>query len=110
MLRFSFKCFLIVLVLFFGVLLGMQQANTGMKKMKGYNDPSLYNAFTVTESDEGDIHASILGETVTSHDLAKKKEKLEEMKAYNFFSSVGKGMSEAVSSVFKKAFQFISDL
>ncbi|MDQ7864107.1 hypothetical protein RCO48_32585 [Peribacillus frigoritolerans] len=31
------------------------------------------------------MEADILGEKVTSHDLETKKEKLEEMKAFNFF-------------------------
>ncbi|MDQ7864105.1 DUF3679 domain-containing protein [Peribacillus frigoritolerans] len=35
MVRFWLKCTGIVLVLFLGVLIGMQQANNGMKKNEG---------------------------------------------------------------------------
>ena len=40
MIRFTGKCLLIAIVMFFGVLFGMQQANSGMLDMKGYKDPS----------------------------------------------------------------------
>ncbi|WP_409297586.1 YqxA family protein [Peribacillus sp. SCS-26] len=97
MVRFSFKVLMLILVLFFGVLLGMQHANQSMKKMKGYDDPSLDSAFSIHENKSGK-QASILGETVTGGDLAEKKQKLEEMKAYNFFSQTGRKISEGVSS------------
>ncbi len=41
MIRFTGKCLLIAIVMFVGVLFGMQQANSGMLDMKGYKDPSL---------------------------------------------------------------------
>ena len=50
-------------------------------------------ALSINESSEGEIEASILGNDVSSHDLEKKKAELEEMKAYNFFSSIGKNVS-----------------
>ena len=100
MIRFTFKCTLVLLVLFLGILIGMQTANDGIKKMKGYNDPTLTSAFEVNQSKQGELEASVLGKKVTSHDLEKKKEKLEEMKVFNFFSSVGKTLSEAISNLF----------
>ncbi|WP_409289372.1 YqxA family protein [Peribacillus sp. SCS-37] len=103
MVRFSFKVLMLILVLFFGVLLGMQHANTSMKKMKGFDDPSLDSAFSIHENNGGK-QASILGETVTGEDLAEKKQKLEEMKAYNFFSQTGRKISEGVSNGFDKLF------
>jgi hypothetical protein len=38
---FTGKCLLIAIVMFFGVLFGMQQANSGMLDMKGYNSNHL---------------------------------------------------------------------
>ena len=90
MVRFWLKCTGILLVLFLGVLIGMQQANDGMKKMKGYEDPAFNSAFHINQSEQGEMEADILGEKVTSHDIETKKEKLEEMKAFNFFSSLGR--------------------
>ncbi|OIK13115.1 YqxA family protein [Bacillus sp. MUM 13] len=102
MFRFSMKCLGVTLILFLGVLIGMQYANQGMKTMKGFNDPKLYNAFTVKESKKGNMEAAILGEKVTSHDLEKKKEKLQQLKAYNVFSSAGKQLSQSLTSLFEK--------
>ncbi|MGE7601159.1 YqxA family protein [Peribacillus sp. NPDC097675] len=107
MVRFWLKCMGIVLVLFLGVLIGMQQANDGMKKMKGYEDPALNSAFTINQSEQGEVEADILGQKVTSHDIETKKEKLEEMKAYNFFSSLGKSLGEMVSGAFNALFNMI---
>ncbi|WP_409301783.1 YqxA family protein [Peribacillus sp. SCS-155] len=101
MFRFSLKCFGIMLVLFFGILLGMQNANQGMKKMKGYEDPALQSAFSVKESKTGDMEASVLGEKVTSHDIEKKKQQLEQMKAFNLFSSIGKTFSGVISAAIR---------
>ena len=102
MVRFALKCTFILLVLFLGVLIGMQTANDGIKKMKGYDDPTLSSAFEVNQSNHGEMEAAILGEKVTSHDIEKKKEKLEEIKAFNFFSSVGKQLGEAISKLFNR--------
>ncbi|MFJ7306925.1 YqxA family protein [Peribacillus frigoritolerans] len=107
MVRFWLKCTGIVLVLFLGVLIGMQQANDGMKKMKGYEDPSLNSAFIINQSEQGEMEADILGEKVTSHDLETKKEKLEEMKAFNFFSSIGKTLGETISGAFQALIDMI---
>jgi hypothetical protein len=107
MVRFWLKCTGIILVLFLGVLIGMQQANDGMKKMKGYEDPSLNSAFIINQSDQGEMEADILGEKVTSHDLETKKEMLEEMKAFNFFSSLGKTLGETISAAFQALINMI---
>jgi hypothetical protein len=100
---------MIVVLLFFGVLLGMQYANEGMKKTKGYDDPGLYQAFTVSESNAGELETSILGEKITSHDIEKKKEQLEEMKAFNFFSSLGKNLAGVISGTMQKMIQLFFD-
>lgn len=91
------KCCLLITVLFIGILIGMQQAKTGLTQMRGYDDPSFKSAFSINEKENGNVEASIMGQKLTSHDLAEKKKKLEEMKAYNFFSSLGKKVSETIS-------------
>lgn len=100
MVRFTLKCTFIILILFLGVLIGMQTANDGMKKMKGYDDPSLTSAFKVNGFHQGELEAAFLGKKITSHDLEKKKEKLEKMKAFNFFSSIGKKLGETINRIF----------
>lgn len=106
---FMLKAFLFTSLMFLVVLLGMQQANDGITKMKGYNDSNFKDAFTLQESETGELHASILGNDVTSHDLKQKKEKLEEMKAYNFFSSIGRKLSNGLSTLAENVIYFITD-
>ena len=54
--------------MFFGVLLGMQQANNGMIEMKGYEDPDLKAALSISEGDAKE--ASVLGHQI---DLEENK-------------------------------------
>ncbi|KAB2338614.1 DUF3679 domain-containing protein [Cytobacillus depressus] len=107
---FMLKTLLLTSLMFLAVLFGMQQANEGITKMKGYSDERFKGAFTLQENEAGELHASILGTDVTSHDLQQKKEKLEEMKAYNFFSSLGKKLSEGLSALAETTLHFITDL
>ncbi|EIJ78937.1 hypothetical protein PB1_15304 [Bacillus methanolicus PB1] len=106
---FMLKSFLIASAMFLCVLFGMQQANEGIHKMKGYDDRGFNNAFTVKPRENGELEASILGNDITSHDLEKKKEQLEEMKAYNFFSSIGKQIAEWFTNVVNNIIKFITE-
>lgn len=65
---FMGKCILACAVMFFGVLLGMQQANNGMIEMKGYQDPDLKAALSISEGDAKE--ASVLGHQI---DLEEKQ-------------------------------------
>jgi hypothetical protein len=103
MVKFMMKSFMLTTVLLFGVLLGMQLANHGMMKMKGYEDPDFSSAFTVSQTKEGEIEASVLGSKVRTLDLQQKQEQLEQRKAFNFFSSFGKKFADTVHSVINKA-------
>jgi hypothetical protein len=88
----------------------MQQANLGIQNMKGYDDEQFKSAFTIQENEGGVMEASILGNNVSSHDLEKKKEQIEEMKAFNFFSSLGKGLANMVTALTEKTIEFITGL
>lgn len=106
---FLFKGVILASLMFLSVLFGMQQANIGIQKMKGYEDPEFRSALTLQESEGGQLQASVLGVDVTSHDLEEKKQRLEEMKAYNLFSDIGKGISNGISSGLNQIFEMISD-
>lgn len=107
--RFMFKAILLTCAMFVSVLYGMQQATNGIHQMKGYEDHDFKGALTLKENGE-EIQASILGNEISSHDLQKKKEKLEEMKAYNFFSSLGKKLAEIVSDTTEKTLDYLVSL
>lgn len=81
---FMLKFFCIVSLMFISVLAGMQLANDGIHKMKGYDDPNFQNA--VALNDNGDhVKATFLGNDISSHDIDEKKRKLEEISAFNLF-------------------------
>lgn len=107
---FMFKLFLLVSLMFVAVLFGMQKANDGIHNMRGYEDSAYGGALTVEQSDQGDIEASLLGKEVSSHDLEAKKNQLEDMHVYNFFSSMGKGLSEGAQSIAEKGIDYLSGL
>jgi hypothetical protein len=106
---FMFKSFMIASLMFVSVLFGMQQANEGIHKMKGYDDPQFKSAFKVKEEEDGSFKSAILGNDVSSHDLEQKRKKLEEMKAFNFFSSIGKKLAEGISLAMEKTVELITD-
>lgn len=107
---FILKFFLVASLMFVSVLFGMQQAQQGIHRMKGFDDANFKDALTLTENQNGDLEVSLLGNEISSHDLQKKKEQLEEMKAYNLFSSIGKKLAEGVSALFEKLIQLVSGL
>ena len=103
MVKFMMKTFMLTTILLFGVLLGMQLANDGMIKMKGYKDPDFSSAFTVSQTKEGEVEASVLGSKVRARDLQQKQQELEDHKAFNFFSSFGRRFADMIHSAINKA-------
>lgn len=101
MTKFLMKSFLLISVLLFGVLLGMQQANNGIRLMKGFDD-SFQGAFEIAQTESGELEAGVLGEKVTAHDLEKKQQELEKIDAFNLFSSMGSALSDFVTDLFRK--------
>jgi hypothetical protein len=107
--RFMLKSFLLASIMFICVLFGMQQANEGIYRMKGYDDTNLGKAFTFTEGEEGKLQAHFLGKDVTSHDIQKKKQELEKMNSFNFFSSSGKKIADGISNAADKTLHFFTN-
>jgi len=105
---FMLKTLGLAALMLISVLVGMQLANDGIHKMKGYNDSNFQNAISLNEKDR-DLRATFLGNEISSHDLESKKKKLEEISTYNFFSSMGKKMSEGLSGASEKLVELIAD-
>lgn len=105
---FMLKSIILASLMFISALAGMQQANDGIQSMKGYEDPDFKNAVALKGKGDGEIHAHILGRDVTSHDIEAKKQQLEEIKAYNMFSSMGKKISEGISQGTGKLINLLS--
>ncbi|MFP7297571.1 DUF3679 domain-containing protein [Neobacillus niacini] len=96
-----------IAIMFICVLAGMQLANDGIHKMKGYDDPNFQNAVGINDNGEH-VKATFLGNEISSHNIDEKKKKLEEISAFNFFSSMGKKISEGVSNASEKLINLIT--
>ncbi len=105
---YMLKSVIIAALMLISVLTGMQLANNGIHKMKGYDDANFQNAVSIEESGNN-ISASILGNDISSHDIAAKKKRLEEISAFNFFSSMGKKLSDGITGASDKLIQLITD-
>lgn len=105
---FTLSALGIAMLMFVCVLFGMQQANSGIHKMRGYEDSGFDQAVSI-QSEDGNVEATMLGENVTSQDLAQKKQQLEEMRAFNLLSSMGKGLADTISSLVGKGVSLIGD-
>lgn len=99
--KFLFKFFLLVIILFFGVLLGMQEANQGLLQMKGFNDHTYGEAFNIQKNENGGVEAAVLGKEITAYDIEEKQKKLEEMKAFHFFSNLGNKLADLLTLLFQ---------
>lgn len=110
MIGFIGKCLLIVTVMFLCVMFGMQQANNGMLDMKGYKDPSLKGAFTLTDGEDQEKEASILGQTVTAKDLEEKQKQLEQAETFNLFSKAGEALSNTVTDSAQAMYDWVLKL
>lgn len=96
----------IVLIFFFGVVLGMQKANDGMRDMQGYSSTTLHEPVK-WEVEEDEVSATFMGNQVGTYDITEKKEKLAEMEAFNAFSSMGQKLANMVEAATKSTIDFI---
>ncbi|WP_311439473.1 YqxA family protein [Mesobacillus foraminis] len=106
---FMLKGVLLASLVFISVLAGMQLANNGMEKMRGYEDPDFKSAFTIQENSDGNVETAILGNDLSSHDLEQKRKTLEEMKAFNFFSNIGKKLANGLTEMAEKSLELITN-
>jgi hypothetical protein len=89
------KCFGLVALLLFGVLLGMQKAHFEMSELKGTADKGIVESLTQNVTD-----AKIEKSHSSSHDLKTKQETLAKVDSFNVFSALGKKLTSFISSAF----------
>ncbi|MEH7461266.1 DUF3679 domain-containing protein [Bacillus thuringiensis] len=94
--QFTRKCIIVVVSAFLITLVGIQVANSGLKRMKGYNDPTYEQIAHITGTNYGNIEKTIIGNTFS---VEEKQKQLEELKSFNMFESVGKGLASLVQNV-----------
>ncbi len=88
--RFFMKCVVLITILFIGVLIGMQKANEGMLKMKGYEDHTLSSPFTINEINDEHVEATILGKNIAVQEYQDDQKEPKDHKVNNFFFGVRK--------------------
>jgi hypothetical protein len=100
MVKFMIQFLLTLVIFLFGVLLGMQQANEGMMKMKGYKDPAFQEVFHISKE-----------ETVFfGQSIEEKKEQLQRIETLNVFSEMGKKLSSFVHAVVQKMVSLLNEV
>lgn len=104
--QFTRKCILLVISLFLITLAGMQVANSGLKRMKGYNNPTYEQIAHITGTDHRDVETTILGETFS---IEEKQKQLEELKSFNMLESMGRGLTSLVQNVVRSITYTIVD-
>ncbi|MCF6137985.1 DUF3679 domain-containing protein [Pseudalkalibacillus berkeleyi] len=97
MIRFFLKSSVLISVLLFGILIGMQQVGFQMDKMKGSESENRALEWNVEEN--GAVEAEVLGQNITSHDLQEKQKQLENVEAFNLFSKLGAMISSLISDI-----------
>jgi hypothetical protein len=98
MVKFFLKSLLLICFLLIGILIGMEKASDEMNKMSITDE---LGAFNIQQNEKGKIEAEVLGENITSHNIKEKQEKLQAIKAFNFFSEIGGKLSELITKVFQ---------
>lgn len=90
---FIFKSFCLLTIMLLFTLAGMQLANNGMNDLKGIKHSKIQSNISLKMQDlDTSIDINHL-----SHNIAAKQQKLEKMNSFNFFSYMGKELSEGIS-------------
>ncbi len=79
MFRFILKTAILLLMLLFGIIIGMQEARTGMLKMAGYDYLRFNQVLEIEENEGGELEATVFGEEISATHLEEKKRMLEEI-------------------------------
>ncbi|WP_347549529.1 DUF3679 domain-containing protein [Pseudalkalibacillus hwajinpoensis] len=103
MASFFLKCFLLVSLLLFGVLLGMEQASKNMNHMQGREEAG---AFQLKSASTG-VEAEILGTSLTREDLKHKQDTLENANEFNVLGDLGAALSRWLSSFIQAVLSFV---
>jgi len=94
--QFTRKCIIVVVSAFLITLAGMQVANSGLKRMKGYHNPTYEQIAHITGANYGDREKEIFGNVFS---VEEKQKQLEELKSFNMFESMGRGLTSLVQRV-----------
>lgn len=98
-------------IMFALVLGGMQAANDGISRTKGYNDPGFKHPVSLEKDSTGEMKVAIMGggsTTIRFDDGNRQASKTEEAKSFNLFSSMGKALSAILTGAVKGIMEFVT--
>lgn len=94
MLRFILKMATLLLMLLIGIIIGMQEARTGMLKMAGYDDLRFNQILEIEENESGELEATVFGEEISATHLEEKKRMLEEMNLNHTLTEIVRAIND----------------
>jgi hypothetical protein len=101
---FIFKSFCLLTIMFLFTFVGMKLAYNGMNGMKGISHSKLQSNISLKMQD---LNTSIENDHF-SHNIAAKQQKLEKMNSFNFFSYMGKELSDGISHTSRNIIRIIA--
>ncbi|RHW40992.1 DUF3679 domain-containing protein [Neobacillus notoginsengisoli] len=94
---FMLKSLLLASIMFALALGGMQVANDGISRMRGYDDPGFEEAVSLNKTQNGELQVSIMGGELNKSTMEEKKKEIEKTQVFNLFSSMGKALANMIS-------------
>ncbi|MBB6454333.1 hypothetical protein HNQ94_002808 [Salirhabdus euzebyi] len=79
MIRFTMTFFLMIILFLGGVIVGFDQAGSGMNKLRG-NDVESYDALQTVKTEDNQFGVEVLGQTFTQESIDEKREEYKEIK------------------------------
>ncbi|RDU35443.1 hypothetical protein DRW41_18475 [Neobacillus piezotolerans] len=85
---------------------GMQAANDGISRIKGYGDPAFRQPVSVEKDGPGELKVAIMGGDGKT--LRFNEGNGKETDSFNFFSSMGKALTSVLSGAVRGILEFFS--
>ncbi|WP_316571959.1 DUF3679 domain-containing protein [Neobacillus sp. YIM B06451] len=105
---FTLKALGLAAIMFALALGGMQAANGGINRIKGYGDSGYKQPVSFERDGREELKVGIMGEEAAIISLDKRARESEESKGFNLFSSMGKALTSVLSGAIKGILEFFS--
>ncbi|MEK3890667.1 hypothetical protein [Bacillus sp. FSL K6-3431] len=102
---FIVKCLLLVLVLYAGVLIGMEKASDE-KKQSNYETYSLQAPSLINEQDVQNIETTLVENNIAGNGEGENVQ--ENIESNNIFSKAGSTLAETITNIMKKTIDVLS--
>jgi hypothetical protein len=107
MIKFSVKILLLLSTLLFGLLLGIQQAESGIFSIEGIKEEQ-QEGFYVKKIDEDHVEVAVLGESFSTQKWEEKQEEWKEQRHHNKISHLGNKLGDVVYFISRKSAEWFA--